>query len=161
MAAWAKLSVTKNDKQTSGRSGGRFAKGNAEGGRTAGSRNVRTAEVIAELKARGDMDALLILSTLANDEVKPDDIRLRAAHALAPFCHSKAHVRVNPEPATLPSVSTPQEAAEALESVAKGLMGGQLDLDTGNAVIAALRALSELRSAADLEARMAALESQQ
>jgi hypothetical protein len=61
------------------------------GGRKAGSRNRRTAEILERLRARGDKDPVDFLSEVVTnaDNQHDADIRVQASALLAPYMHSK------------------------------------------------------------------------
>ena len=58
------------------------------GGRPAGSRNIRTQEVLDLIRAQGHKDPLVTLSELQNSDPN-SSIRATAANMLAPYLHSK------------------------------------------------------------------------
>ena len=58
------------------------------GGRKAGTRNKRTAELIKAVEAAGITPLDYLLSVL-RDEEKPENIRLQAARDAAPYVHQK------------------------------------------------------------------------
>jgi len=58
------------------------------GGRKAGTRNRKTAELIKAVEATGITPLDYMLSVL-RDEEKPESVRLQAARDSAPFIHSK------------------------------------------------------------------------
>jgi hypothetical protein len=65
------------------------------GGRPAGSRNIRTQEVLDLIRAQGHKDPLVTLSELQNSS-DDDGIRATAANMLAPYLHSKLAAKPQP-----------------------------------------------------------------
>jgi hypothetical protein len=62
--------------------------------------------------------------------------------------------RLNPEPSALEPPRTTVEAAAAIGKVASAIAGGSLDLDTAQALTAALQGFISAANVADLEAKI-------
>jgi hypothetical protein len=130
-------------------------------GRPPGSRNKRTEEIWAKLEKRGDLDPVEYLSSLVDNEKKPDEIRIAAAVALAPYRHSKKGL--DPQPAPLVFVETPVELPHPhvtevghvvanIEYLTNLRASGRLDLDACDRLISDQRILgANLIEAAKLE----------
>ena len=64
------------------------APGERRGGRQKGTLNKRTAELLAEIEAGGEMSLVFMLRVM-RDESVPNPQRMEAATRAAPYCHAK------------------------------------------------------------------------
>jgi hypothetical protein len=121
-------------------------------GRPVGARNKRTQEIWEKLEKRGDLDPVEYLSSLVDNEQKPDEIRIAAAVALAPYKHSKRGLEPQPAPlvyVTAP-VPLPYPRANTIEHTIRNIghisalrRRGQLDQDTADRLVAEQRIIRD------------------
>src|SRR6516225_1869016 len=89
-------------------------------GRPPGSRNKRTAEIIAEIRKLGHKYCLMRLSEIVHSE--PDtSLAIAASSALAPYMHSKMQSTPAPrfveQPITVPNFQSIEEAEAFLATL--------------------------------------------
>jgi hypothetical protein len=93
-----------------------------------------------EIKGLGHKDALLVLSTIANDESADIAYRVTAASSLAPFQHPKLASLPTPryidEPIQLPEPTTIEQANKNIAYISNLKAQGLIDLDFANSLIA-------------------------
>ena len=99
-------------------------------GRPPGSRNKRTAEIIAEIRKLGHKDCLMRLSEIVHSG--PDtSLAIAASSALAPYMHSKMQSTPAPrfmeQTITVPNFTSIEEAETFLASLPMLLGSGQID----------------------------------
>lgn len=108
-----------------------FQPGNNLGGRTQGSRNRRTQEILDQIKARGDKDPLVALSEIITTSDNPDH-RISASNILAPYLHSKRGTvpapRLVEDAISVPNFANIQEALNFLADIARRSGAGDLEL---------------------------------
>jgi hypothetical protein len=104
-------------------------------GRTPGSRNRRTQEILDLIQARGDKDPLDALSDLITKNEDPA-IVAQASNILAPYLHSKRSTtpapRFFPEPVVVPTFTTIEQAEEYLAQIP--VMLGNCSIDSQSAL---------------------------
>lgn len=126
------------------------------GGRAQGQRNRRTTALM-ELATEGESPVAMFLR-LMRDEGQPQDVRILAARAAAPYCHPR------PTPDRFLGVDLPhalESAADLLAmhaAVLKAVASGEMSIDAGQQFSAIVQGHIRLREAVDLEARIARLE---
>ena len=133
-----------------------MSQGNAGKGRAKGSRNRRTAELLA-LAGSGESPVEFCLR-ISRDVDQPLDVRLNAARTVMPFIHPKPM----PEPRTvifdLPETNTPAGICDALGALLTAAASGQLApaeaKELGSVLDARLKAFEVIT----LEERIAKLE---
>jgi hypothetical protein len=112
-------------------------KGNAKG-RTPGSRNKRTQEILDLIKERGDRDPLDFLSEVVsskNFDFYSAELKVSAANYLTPYLHSKRSVaapapRYIDSPVQVPDFQSVDQAETFLASLPVMLGRGELDSQT-------------------------------
>lgn len=134
-----------------------MANGNAGRGRTKGSRNRKTAELLS-LAEEGESPAALCLR-ISKDEAQSLDTRLLAARIVMPFVHSKPQ----PENPTVEfelqdDIATPQGLLAAHQSILRAVAEGDLPVAIGKDISAMLEAHRRVTETADLEERIRKLE---
>jgi hypothetical protein len=110
-------------------------------GRPAGSRNIRTREVLDLIRAQGHKDPLVTLSELQNSS-DDEGIRATAANMLAPYLHSKLAAKPQPpdpvyveEAINLPRPTTIKQAYENIALLTEYKSQARLDLATADSLI--------------------------
>jgi hypothetical protein len=111
------------------------------GGRPAGSRNIRTQEVLDLIRAQGHKDPLVTLSELQNSS-DDEDIRATAANMLAPYLHSKLAAKPQPpdpvyveQAIHLPRPTTIKQAYENIALLTEYKSTAKLDFVTADSLI--------------------------
>jgi hypothetical protein len=111
------------------------------GGRPAGSRNIRTQEVLDLIRAQGHKDPLVTLSELQNSS-DDDGIRATAANMLAPYLHSKLAAKPQPpdpvyveQAINLPRPTTIKQAYENIALLTEYKSTAKLDFVTADSLI--------------------------
>lgn len=129
----------------------RFAKGeprNPRAGRKKGSLNWRTLEAKAK---RFDALEHIIKMAQSQEEGVTNEVKLRAMIAVANFqCSRPTPIKQIVQPVDIMEPKTALEARNSIAKVAGMLAKGEIDLDHGNAIIAAMQAFLNAR-AAELE----------
>jgi hypothetical protein len=113
-------------------------------GRPPGSRNKRTAEIIAEIRKLGHKDCLMRLSEIVHSE--PDtSLAIAASSALAPYMHSKMQSVPSPryidEPLQLPQATSIEQAIKNIAFISDLKATGKIDLDFADSLVADNRAI--------------------
>jgi hypothetical protein len=108
--------------------------GNAKG-RTPGTRNKRTQELLDAIKARGDKDPLDFLSeVISSTNTYSHELKVTASNILAPYCHSKRGTLPAPrfvdDPLQVPDFQTIDEAQDFQKEIARRAAAGELELQT-------------------------------
>jgi len=129
-------------------------------GRPTGSRNKRTVEIWEKLKDH--LDPIEYLSSLVDNPQKPDEIRIQAAVAVAPYKHSRKGLAPQPVPSVFvsipielphPRVSCLGDTLENIEYLDGLKASGKLDIVAADSLINAQRLLRDgLIEAAKIEA---------
>jgi hypothetical protein len=111
-------------------------------GRPAGSRNIRTQEVLELIRAQGHQDPLVTLAELQANS-GDESIRATAANMLAPYLHSKLAAKPQPpdpvyieEAVSLPRPDTIRQAYENIAHLTEMKSLGKLDMATADSLIA-------------------------
>jgi hypothetical protein len=117
--------------------------------RPTGSRNKRSIALWDELE--GDLDPVKCLSSVVTNPNKPDEIRISAAVALAPYKHSKLGLPPQPPPlvcTTMPALPHPacsgiRHAIENIEFLSALRRDGKLDAASADAAISDMRLIRD------------------
>jgi hypothetical protein len=133
--------------------GGRFAPGNSIG-KLGGRR--RVPSLAERLKTRGDKDPIEYLSSLLSDEKVSPETKVHAAAAVAPYVHPKCGATFAPKPFELQKLTTLEEAGAETLRIAGAVATGELDHDTGEFLIAAIKSYVETLTGIKLEKEIAA-----
>jgi len=83
-------------------------------GRPAGSLNKRTRETVAEIEATGVTPLQFLLQVMRNP-AKPDNERIEAAKAAAPYVHARLSIQENIPPA--PEIPKPEEIKDRIRQL--------------------------------------------
>lgn len=126
------------------------------GGRVAGTRNRRTAELLA-LAAGGETPVEHALRVMRDPAVDPET-RLHAAKVAAPYCHPR------PNPERFVNVGLPAamdgtgDALAVHAAVVAAVAAGELSLEAGQHLSAIIAGHLRIVEHVELEARIATLE---
>jgi hypothetical protein len=129
-----------------------YAKGQSgnPAGRPKGSKNKRTKLIFDEIKRRGDIDLLDLLSEIVSARHCDLALRIQAANALAPYKHGRAPTRAYINPAIAMDVpQSVEEAEKYLGLVAKMVATGELDRQAGLEVAKLLESWVAVRAERD------------
>jgi hypothetical protein len=136
--------------------------GNPEG-RPVGSRNKRTTEILNMCKKANHKDSVFALSELVTTTTD-ESIRVAAANALAPYQHSKWQSSPVPRfietPLEIATPETIEQATTCIAVITTRMAHGELDFQSGQDLIAAMKTFIDAKAGSELEARVALLESQ-
>lgn len=140
---------------------GRFAKGHSFGkGRAKGTRDKATRLALEAAKNGGELPLEYLLRIMRD----PDASLTRrdyAAAAAAPYLHPRrGSVSTISRPFDLPAPRSPAEAIEGLAALAAKVAAGEVDLESANAIGAALKAYLDQSGRVELEAEVAELRQQ-
>jgi len=100
-----------------------------------GPRDRARREVFEKIKGLGHLDAIEILSTIANDQNAELGYRVAASSALVPYCHPKLQslptLRWVETPIEVPEFIHLSDAESFLAKIAAMVARGELDIQTG------------------------------
>jgi hypothetical protein len=131
-----------------------FEKGRKKtGGRKKGVRNKRTLAVLP----RQHPNALDYLAEVVADDTLNAELRVRAATGLAVYQHPKPFASrvINPAIADFPLVSNASEATTKIAEVTQRMARGEIDTDSGHALIDGLKIFVLGYAAVELEMEVA------
>ena len=126
------------------------------GGRAQGQRNRRTT-VLMELATEGESPMALLLRVM-RDESQPQEVRLLAARAAAPYCHPRPTPEKFLAVALPPALETAADLLAMHAAVLKAVASGEMSIDAGQQFSAIVHDHIRLTEAVDLEARIVRLE---
>src|SRR6516162_3581239 len=100
-----------------------------------GPRDRARREVFEKIKGLWHLDAIEILSTIANDQNAELGYRVAASSALVPYCHPKLQSLATPRwietPIEVPEFARISDAENFLAKIAALVAHGELDIQTG------------------------------